>query len=332
MKKIAISISIVIIALLMVVFWFNQKSSKRYTGPIEKITIAEAAQPVFALLYIAEAKGYLADEGLEVTYKSFTSGRDALTSVVKGESDIATVFETPVVLRTLEGIKLSVITELHHSTRYTALIARRDRGISVLRDLKGKKIAVTKNTNAEFFLFLLLTGGGISLKEITLVDAKPEDMARKLKEGSVDAVATWNLNLFKARKSFAPNETITFFSSEYTEASVLAGKEDFVKSRPEAIKRLLKGLVKAEASLKKKEEVFAILSDRLPGLSEEMIEGLWANFHSELRISNILLTIITDEAQWFIDNGLAKGPLPDFRKVLFIDYLKQVKPESVTIF
>lgn len=332
MKKIAISISIVVIALLMVVFWFNQKSSKRYAGPIEKITIADALQPMFALIYIAEEKGYLVDEGLEVTYKSFTSGKDALTSVIKGKSDIATVFVTPVVLRTLEGEKLSVITELHNSSRNTGLIARKDRGINVPSDLRGKTIGVTKNTSGEFFLFLLLSSEGIRLSDITFVDTKPQDIARAFNKGSVDAIATWNPHLYNAKKSFSSKDVSMFFSSEYTESSMLAGKEDFVNNRPEAMKRLLKALVRAEAFLQENKGVPDILLDHLSNQSEDMIRSVWGNVNYKLRISNILLTALVEEAQWFIDNGFAKGPLPDFHKVLFVDYLKQIKPESVTIF
>ena len=58
--------------------------------PPEKLILADATQPVFALVYIAEAKGCLADEGLDVSYEYFTSGRDALGSVIAGQRGRAT--------------------------------------------------------------------------------------------------------------------------------------------------------------------------------------------------------------------------------------------------
>ncbi|HIN72184.1 MAG TPA: hypothetical protein EYM98_06340 [Dehalococcoidia bacterium] len=70
---------------------------------VENLTIAEASQAVFALVYIADEKGFFADEGLKVTFSTFTSGKDALNSVVQGNSDIGTVFETPVVLQSYQG-------------------------------------------------------------------------------------------------------------------------------------------------------------------------------------------------------------------------------------
>ena len=86
--------------------WQHQRPSST-----EHLTLADASQPVFALVYIAEAEGYFAAQGLQVTYKSFTSGRDALSSVVNGHADLATVFETPVVLRAYQGEALSVLTQ-----------------------------------------------------------------------------------------------------------------------------------------------------------------------------------------------------------------------------
>ena len=66
---------------------------------VENLTIAEASQAVFALVYIADEKGFFADEGQKVTFNMFTSSRDALNRVVQGNSDIGTVFETPDVLQ-----------------------------------------------------------------------------------------------------------------------------------------------------------------------------------------------------------------------------------------
>jgi ABC-type nitrate/sulfonate/bicarbonate transport system substrate-binding protein len=53
-------------------------------GQPEKLVIPEASQPVFALLYVADAKGFFKEAGREVTFKSFPLGRDALGSVIEG--------------------------------------------------------------------------------------------------------------------------------------------------------------------------------------------------------------------------------------------------------
>jgi len=83
---------------------------------VENLTIAEASQAVFALVYIADEKGFFADEGQKVTFNMFTSSRDALNRVVQGNSDIGTVFETPDVLQSYQGDELRIVSTLHNSS------------------------------------------------------------------------------------------------------------------------------------------------------------------------------------------------------------------------
>ena len=248
----------------------------------ESVTIAEASQPVFALVYIADANGYFDDEGLDVSFKSFTSARDALNSVIDRESDIATVYETPVVLKTYEGVNLGVITSLHTSNKNTGLVARRDRGIDVPEDLRGKTIAVTSGTNAEFFLSLFLSTIGINLSEVSLIDTKPEEMAGVLRDGSVDAVAIWNPNLYNARQSLPEEKLAIFFSDVYTEFSVLAGRRELVTERPKAMQALVKAVVKAEKFLEANPgEAIEIVIKRLSNQPETTIRGVWSEFRAE---------------------------------------------------
>ena len=140
---------------------------------VENLTIAEASQAVFALVYIADEKGFFTDEGQKVTFNTFTSGKDALNSVVQGNSDIGTVFETPIVLQSYQGEELRIVSTLHNSSQNTGFVGLKSQNIESPTDLMGKTIAVTKGTNGKFFLFQFLTTQGIDLSGVDLVDVKP---------------------------------------------------------------------------------------------------------------------------------------------------------------
>ena len=300
-------------------------------GPVETVTVAEASQPVFALVYVAEALGYFADAGVEVKFLSFSSGRDALQSVVEGRADLATTYETPVILQTFAGEQLSVVSGLHSSAENTALVARRDRGITAPSDLRGKTIGVTRDTNGEFFLYLLLTSNGISLEEVSLVDVRPGEMATMLVLGTVDAVATWNPHAYNAERDLAGG-AVTFLSDSYAELSVLAGRRTVVAQRGEAIERLLTALVWAEEFVASDPEAArALVARRLSSYSSKTIEDTWDAFTRSVAIDGTLLTTLQQEAQWFSDSGIVDTAVPDFRTVIFSEYLKAISPENVNI-
>jgi ABC-type nitrate/sulfonate/bicarbonate transport system substrate-binding protein len=67
-------ISVVIIVLGLAVggyLWLSQKQPEKYTGPVEKITVAAAAYLTGALVYVAEDQGFFEKNGLEVTIKDY---------------------------------------------------------------------------------------------------------------------------------------------------------------------------------------------------------------------------------------------------------------------
>jgi ABC-type nitrate/sulfonate/bicarbonate transport system substrate-binding protein len=329
MNKYLLFIAIMISGIVAVLY-FNL-----FKPPIisEKLVIADASQMAFTLLYIAKSRGYLKKEGLEVTYKKFTSGRDALRSVIQSEADIATVFETPVVLQTYAGHKLSVISTLHDSNRNTLLIVRADRDINHPMDLTGKRIAVSKNTNGEFFLKLFLVNHGIDEDQVSIVNAKPPEMATLLKNGTVDAVATWNPHAYNARMALAKDNTRAFYSDVYTEFSVLAGLREVILKRSTAMEKLLKALLQAERFLaahpkKSMEIVMKNLSDT----PEETIRETWNDINWEIQLDNVMLSIFKLQGEWFHNSGRFDTPVPDFREVIFKDYLQTLKLEAVTVY
>ena len=300
---------------------------------IEKITIAWADQTSFALMYIAQNKDYFTDEGLDVTYRKFTTGRDALADVINGNSDIATVYEAPVVRQLYQGKDISIISTLHTSSKNAALIGRRDKNITRIEDIKNKKIGVAKGTAEEFFLYSYLTSQGIQLSDVTLINGEFKDMLSMLRDGKADAVVATNPYFYEIKKQFSPDEIIIFQSDVYTENSLLVGNTNKIKNKKETFTRLLKALVRAENLLHNNQaEAIKVVVDSLPTFSEESIRATWDQLTPELVLNNVLLTLLEREATWFKDNNLYTGQIPDFRKAIFADYLKAVKPEVVTIY
>lgn len=333
MKKYVI-VSLCIIAILVGGYFISQLKIVKTPLSTEKITIAQTVDTTgLGLMYIAEHQGYFQDVGLEVVYKKFPRGYDALTDVMSGDSDISLTYETPVVRKIYEGDKLHIISTLHASTQNTGIVARKDRGILSVNDLIGKRIGVTKNSSYEFFLYSYLSSQGINVNEVIIVDGVFGDLGAMLKEGRVDAVAVGNPFLYDVINKFSPESIAVFQSEVYTENSLLAGREDVLNNKKEAVIRFLTALDRAEKFyLKNNQEAINIVVAELPNISEGNIRATWDQQKLILVLNNVLLTILNREGQWFKDNGIYKDEVPDFRKTIFTEYLKIVNPEAVTIY
>jgi ABC-type nitrate/sulfonate/bicarbonate transport system substrate-binding protein len=114
-----------------------------------KITICEGTQPIAGLVYVAYQEKFFEQQGLEVVLEPHSTGKACLGAVLDGKADLATVAETPIVLAGLEDKKFFVTATIHESEENTVVVARKDRGVVAPADLTGKKVGVTRGTNAQ---------------------------------------------------------------------------------------------------------------------------------------------------------------------------------------
>ena len=91
------------------------------------------------------------DNGLAVTARDYDPPSLAIRDVAAGKLDLAGSSEYPVVLIGLAGANFSIIAR-YDATQTVYLIARKDRGIANISNLRGKKIGVPKGTIADFDL------------------------------------------------------------------------------------------------------------------------------------------------------------------------------------
>lgn len=326
-KVIIILIFLVFAVIFFLIFQKNGGSEQKYT-----LRIGDAQQPAFSLLYLAEKLGYIEEQGVKITYKKYTSGRDALNGVIKGDVDLATVFETPVVIQSMKGENLKVFTELHQTSKNNQIIALKNKGISVGSDLRGKRIAVPRGSGAEFIAHVILNEFGIGSQEVIWVDTKPEDMPKVLQSGDVDAIVVWNPHAFNAKSVVGSDEVEIFYSSQIKELSVLAGKDSSILKKGEAIQRLIQALYQAQEYLNAHpEESFDMMKDYFSGLDQQLFGYMWQTMNLNVGFSAILPIILDQEAIWFSENtdAVLKNDVLD--DLLHYEYVEAIDPLLVNI-
>jgi len=332
MKRL-VRISVAVSALVLVVCFFAcTRTGNKSAGPAEKITIAYSATTDAVLAEVSQSRGYYREEGLETVLHRHPYGKPALKEVLEGRADFATVAETPVMFAIMKGEKISIIATIQTSSRVNAVIARKDKGIVTLKDLKDRKIAATFGTTSEFFMDAILVSHGVLRKNVQVIDLTAEEMPDALARGEIDAASTFIPYINYAQKKLG-NRGITFYDKDiYSWTFNIVATQEFIRKNPEKVKKLLRALIKAEEFVKQNPDVAQKIVAGFSGVDLAIVRDIWADASFSVSLDQSLLLALEDESRWAIKGGRTTGTnIPNYLDFIYLDGLASVNPKAVRI-
>lgn len=310
---------------------FIQDSSQKYSGPMEKVTLT--AYPDYAFsVYVAKEKGFFEKEGLDVNIKTFESGRLAMNSLENGEADIATAADFVFVRDSFDRKDIRIFSVATISDNTHELVARRDKGIENILDIKGKKIGVTKKSSGEFYFGNLLIENKLHLTDVELIDLKPSEMAIVLERGDIDAVVTWEPIVSKIKKNLG-QEIVSFpAQGDQDVYFLLITRQEYIDKSPEVLERFTRAMIKTEEFIKVHPlETEEFMRTKF-NYDIEYIQLTWQKFKISVELTQMLLLAMDNQARWIIANNLTGATeIPNYLDYIYTDALEKVKPEAITI-
>lgn len=328
----------IIITLLVVVFvlaGIMGCSGKPEQGALNqegKTNIAVTPWPASASLYIAQEKGYFRDEGLDVILNPYISGHLGLDAVLSGKEDLATSGDTPIARSILDGKPVAVVATVSKIDRAILIIARKDRGISASGDLRGRKIGVVRGTTADFYLQIYLTTSYIDPKNVQIVDLAAEHVIDALLNGEVDAVSTWAPHTLVLRDQLGSNAVIFSDPSIYKMTWNIVVTQEFARSNPERIKKLLRALIRANRFIKERPDESRAISAKYIGTDSPLYEREWQDYSFSVTLDDSLILNLEEQARWMArKEGISAQKPPNVVDFNYTEGLKAVQPESVRI-
>ena len=128
------------------------------------IPIIEAGQTPF---YVAQDKGYYADENLDVKFEMGSRELNPVKTVATGQDTFALLGGPDTLLTAIsKGQPLKAIAILHRNSNFPALITLKSSGITQLEQLQGKKIGFFYGHISTDVLRNLLRRNGIKYTEV----------------------------------------------------------------------------------------------------------------------------------------------------------------------
>ena len=129
------------------------------------------------------------------------------------------------------------------------------------------------------------------------------------------------------------NRIIELSESEiYRTTFNLVVMKDFTESHPEIIKNILEAVNRATIFIEEnRERSITIVAQKLEQ-DIDLIRSLWDEYVFELFLDQGLIISLADEARWAITDKLTDyTEVPNFMQFIYLDGMKAVKQEAVTI-
>ncbi len=272
-----------------------------------------------------------ASSGLQVTIREYSTGAAALDGLVNGQVDLAVPAEYALVGKAFTQARVRTLASIDKA-EYFDLIARRDRGITSIADLKGKKIGVVRNTIAEFYLGRFLELHGVPPEQATLENISIDQSEAAITSGGMDAILSRPPYLNSIQTSLGANAEVWEAQSSQPLYAVLIGRNDWIAEHSEPIRRMFSALLQAERFLiQHPDQAKAIVQKRL-NLNDGYMADVWSHNQFVLSLDQSLILAMEDEARWMIANNLTtEKQVPNFVGYIDETALKNVRPEAVNI-
>lgn len=290
-------------------------------------------QPTDALVILASEKGFFKKEGLDVTFKTYPSGKRALKEgLLRGEVDIIGTTEIPAVMALLEGKQLQILASVATADNVNRIIARSDRGIKTAADLNGKRIATQRASAVHYFLDLFLQKHLITPQKGHITYMKAEELPAAIATGTIDAFSMREPYIGRAKELLGENCIVFKMPGAYLQSEIILTTTAFSDENPEVFPRLLRALFRAETYFKtNREEALKTVAARL-GVKSDIFASLLHEFDLRVRLDQTLLMLLEGQARWAVEAGVTDArTLPNFLEHIHIDTMRSVKPDAVTI-
>ena len=150
----------------------------------------------FGTLNILKALGtldaILATERVKVRWEGFSSGPPLLEALRQGTLDFGATGEVPPVFAQAGGAPFLYVAHEPAVPQGVALVVPQDSKIYSVDDLRGKRLKFSRGSNVHYLVLRALETHGLSMDDVQVLFAEPQDPVHYIDNGEADGWAFWD--------------------------------------------------------------------------------------------------------------------------------------------
>jgi sulfonate transport system substrate-binding protein len=145
---------------------------------------------------LVKARGGLEERlkslGVTVEWKEFQAGPPLLEALTVGSLDIGRTGDAPPVFAQAADAPLVYVGGGAAKPHSSGVVVSANSPIKTLADLRGKKVAFTKGSSANYLVVRAIESVGVQFSDIKPINLSPGDARTAFEQGKVDAWVIWD--------------------------------------------------------------------------------------------------------------------------------------------
>jgi len=172
--------------------------------------------------------------GYDVKWTEFQFGPPLLEAINVGAIDFGNTGETPPVFAQAAGAPIRYVAYEPPAQKGEAILVQKDSPLNSVVDLKGKKVAVAKGSNAHYLLVKALEKAGVKYEDITPAFLAPADARAAFESGAVDAWSIWDPYQSSAETTLGA-KTLTDATGTVPNTQFYLSSQKFIQTEPKVL-------------------------------------------------------------------------------------------------
>ena len=232
----------------------NQGASNSGDGEITTVKVGILPITSVAAFQLGVEKGYFEEEGIKVETEVAQSGAALVPAIVSGQYQFGFSNNLSLILAHGKGLPVRIVRTANSADSdpepsQEALIVAKDSGITSVKQLEGKTIAVNSlNNTPHISVLVTLEKAGVNTDSVEFVEVGFPDMPLALSEGRVDAVDISEPFLAEALKNGAVDLAHPYREVEQDQhLSSWFTTQTYIDSNPEVVDAFARAVDKSNA-------------------------------------------------------------------------------------
>lgn len=296
------------------------------------VTIGIPKQPSAALLFIAQHKGFFKAQGLDVTVKTFPSGKLAMKDCLLIQAcDFVSTADVPFIFNAINDKTLKVYSSIHSANNINRIVVRTDKGIQSLADLAGHTIGTQSDSAVHFFMHSVLSSIPDLHDKVTQKFMPATELVDALYTGEIDAFSMREPYVSRALQLMPDKTKSLAFPGYYIRYELLVGNTPTAQTDNQ-IHHILKSLIEAVKFVRLNPQQAMSITAQSLDMKPADLKSYWRVADFNVSLEHAMTLTFQQQIEWLKTAGKLEQNA-NLNTANFIDpsYLKALRPQAVML-